>query len=126
MRRCSTYPLIRNDEASTGFGSGAPRSATPYSVSIPQILGTATASAYRRPLQILTGCDPLDLTSTAGLVVLRHDRADVDDALALLARDLRPVVGVRGVGQVLVLAELLLDRIEQVLRPDPAGTTGDR
>ena len=45
-----------------------------------------------------------------------HERADEDDALALLPGDLRPVVGVRGVRQVFVLAELLADRVEQVLR----------
>jgi hypothetical protein len=43
---------------------------------------------------------------------------DVDDPLALLARDLRPVVGVGGVRQVLVLLVLLVDRVEQVLGAD--------
>ncbi len=43
-----------------------------------------------------------------GLLVTR--RADVDDPLALLARDLGPVVRVGGVGQVLVLLVLLVDR----------------
>ena len=66
---------MRNDDASTGFGSGAPRNDTPYSVSIPQIFGTATASAYRRTLEILPGCDPLDLTSTARFVVSASARA---------------------------------------------------
>ena len=42
-------------------------------------------------------------------------RADVDDPLALLARDPGPVIGIRGVGQVLVLGELVDDRVEQVL-----------
>ena len=50
----------------------------------------------------------------AVVVVLLHDRADVDDALALLARDLRPVVRVGGVGQVLVLLVLLVDRLDEV------------
>ena len=56
-----------------GSGSGAPRNATPYSVSMPTIFGTATASVYRRGpsgqlalgerLQVLTGRDPFDLTA---------------------------------------------------------------
>ena len=37
------------DEATTGFGSAAPRSNTPYSVSIPTIFGTATASILPTP-----------------------------------------------------------------------------
>src|SRR4051812_1573311 len=37
------------DEASTGLGSAAPRSVTPYSVSIPHTFGMATTSAYLRP-----------------------------------------------------------------------------
>jgi hypothetical protein len=41
------------EEASTGLASAAPRSATPYSVSIPQTLGTATRSAYPPPLPVL-------------------------------------------------------------------------
>ena len=45
------------------------------------------------------------------------ERADVDDPLALLARDPGPVVRVRGVGQVLVLGELVDDRVQQVLHP---------
>src|SRR6478736_5770222 len=111
---------MRNEEASTGLGSGAPRRDTPYSVSIPQTFGTATASAYRRRLEVLTRCDPFDLPSTACLVVLRHDRPDVHDPFTLLPGDLRPVVGVGRIGQVFVLAELLLDRIEQILRTDAA------
>src|SRR3954453_54408 len=75
--------------------------------------------------QILAGGDALDLTAAALLVVLGDDRADVDDALALLAGDLRPVVGVRRVRQVLVLAELLLDRVEQVLRADARTASRD-
>src|SRR5690349_1312578 len=37
------------DDARTGLGSAAPRSVTPYSVSIPHTFGMATASAYLRP-----------------------------------------------------------------------------
>ena len=49
-------------------------------------------------------------------------RADVDDPLALLARDPCPVIGIGGVGQVLVLGELVDDRVEQVLDPQTALT----
>ena len=45
----------------------------------------------------------------------RDQRADVDDPLALLARDPCPVIGIGGVGQVLVLGELVDDRVEQML-----------
>ena len=45
--------------------------------------------------------------------------ADIDDPLALLARHPRPVVGVGRVGQILVLFELLFDRIGQVLLAHP-------
>jgi hypothetical protein len=36
--------LISSDDASTGLASAALRSTTPYSVSIPQTFGTATAA----------------------------------------------------------------------------------
>src|SRR4051794_32176052 len=59
----------------------------------------------------------------AGLVALAADeRADVDDPLALLARDPRPVVGVGGVGQVLVLLELVEACRHQVADPQAADT----
>ena len=54
----------------------------------------------------------------ASFVAVVDDGADVDDALALLAGDLRPVVGVRRVGQVFVLLVLLLDGLEQVDKAD--------
>src|ERR1700730_9887272 len=127
---------MRRDDATTGLGSGAPRNATPYSVSMPTIFGTPTLSSYRRGpagqlcfgglLQILPRGDALGLPAALVPVALVHDRADVDDPLALLAGDLRPVVGVRGVRQVLVLAELLLDRLEQVIGADAPVAAGDR
>src|SRR4051812_47962167 len=88
----------------------------------------ATASGSRRrcrptgdrDLEVLAGGDALDLTTAGGLVTLGHQGAHEHDALALLARDLRPVVGVGRVRQVLVLAVLLLDRGEQVLGGDAA------
>src|SRR4051794_27652854 len=52
----------------------------------------------------------------ARLLVLPGDEgADVHDPLPLLAGDASPVVRVRGVRQVLVLRELVDDRVQQVL-----------
>src|SRR3954452_12490858 len=80
-----------------------------------------------RRSEILTGGDALDGAATGGCVVfvLLDQRADVDDAFALLARDLRPVVGVGGVRQVFVLLELLRDRRNEVGGADAARLTGD-
>src|SRR3954465_14570864 len=69
------------------------------------------------PLQVLAGVRRR-VDGAAGLVALAADeRADVDDPLALLARDPRPVVGVGRVGQVLVLLELVEARGHQVADP---------
>src|SRR5438128_4109146 len=107
---------MRSDEAVTGLDSPTPRSMMPYSVSIPHTLRMAMPQRrYPQPpprgtaLQVLAGADPLDGPPAGGLLALRQQGADVDDALALLARDLGPVVGVGGVGQVLVLLVLLPD-----------------
>src|SRR3954464_15739217 len=68
-------------------------------------------------LQVLAGVRGR-VDGAAGLVALAADqRADVDDPLALLARDPRPVVGVGRVGQVLVLLELVQARRRQVADP---------
>src|SRR5215203_1662361 len=45
------------------------------------------------------------------------ERPDEDDPLALLPRDLRPVIRVGGVGQVLVLGELIQASLHQVTDP---------
>jgi hypothetical protein len=79
-------------------------------------------------LEVLSGSDdPLDVPRL--LRGLTGERFDGDDPLALLASDLRPVVGVRRVGQVLVLLELLADRVEQdvadrVVGADPSVGRG--
>ena len=71
----------------------------PYSVSMPQIFGMAMTEGYAsgRTLEVLPRLDLLDLTGPSPSFVLADEGADVDDALALLAGDLRPVVGVGGV-----------------------------
>src|SRR5665213_3884650 len=98
----------------------------PYSVSIPQTLGMATRRPYPRfSSKILTGAHPLDGPATLGAQVFADERADVDDPLALLSGDLRPVVGVGGVGEILVLLVLLADRLQEVIGADPPAGPGD-
>src|SRR5580765_5597774 len=75
--------------------------------------------ARRAPaaLQVLTGIDdPLDTPEL--FFGLAHERLHVDDALALLAGDLRPVVGVGGVRKILVLLELFADGRQEVVGHD--------
>src|SRR5690242_19968113 len=128
-----------------GFGSAAPRMMIPYSVSIPSTLTMATDGRYppgsrsraspartakigpacSRGLEVLASGNPLDRSTTGGFVTLGHDGADVDDPLALLSRDLRPVVRIGGVRQVLVLLVLLLDGIEEILGANASPLSGD-
>src|SRR5579884_3496802 len=125
-----------------GLDSAAPRRMIPYSVSIPMTFGMAMGRPYpagrsaatpgpdeppgaARPLQVLAGAHPLDGPATGGFLPLGEQGADIDDPLALLAGDLRPVVRVGGVGQVLVLAVLLLDRGQHVGGADAPALAGD-
>src|SRR5438552_10936849 len=80
----------------------------------------ATAHHVRPPgsLEILTCGHTLDGPTTGGLLALGHEHPQEDDALALLAGDLGPVVGVGGVRQVLVLLVLLPDRGQQIVGAD--------
>src|SRR6478735_9276628 len=74
----------------------------------------ALAGRARRALQVLAGVRR-GVDSPGALGLLAGDqRADVHDPLALLAGDARPVVGVGGVRQVLVLLELVDTCLEQV------------
>src|SRR2546423_8329060 len=106
----------------------------PYSVSMPHTLRIAIAgrryppqpSRGTRLLQVLTRSHPLDGAAPGGLLALGEQGANVDDALALLARDLGPVVGVGGVGQVLVLLVLLLDGGQEILGADAFAFVGNR
>src|SRR5580700_94380 len=100
-----------------GFCSG-PGEWMPYSVSMPQTFVVAMRRRYNSPprLQVLPGAHPLNRPATVHLAVLGEQGADIDDALALLARDASPVVGIGGVGQVLVLLVLLADGGQQVGR----------
>src|SRR5687767_15536863 len=79
-----------------------------------------------RPLEVLPGGDPLDGATAFGLLAAGDERPDVDDALALLAGDLGPVVGIGRVGQVLVLLELLTDGFHEVLRRNALLPPGDQ
>ena len=123
---------MSSDDAAIGFDSPAPRSTMPYSVSMPQIFRIATRhpTACRSGTAAVASTGPRtargtgrwrparwpDRRSGLGRRRLLDERAHVDDALALLARDLRPVVRVGRVGQVLVLLVLLVDRLDEVLR----------
>src|SRR5436853_2363897 len=104
------------DDDSTGLKSGSPDAAMPYSVSVPMTFGMAMRALYPA-LEVLPGADPFDLPTVA---VKAQQRAHVDDALALLAGDPRPVVGVGRVRQVLVLLVLLRDRLQQIVGADAA------
>src|SRR5258705_1783849 len=75
-------------------------------------------------LQVLTRID--DLLDTEELLFgLAHERLHVDDALALLAGDLRPVVGVGGVRKILVLLELFADGRQEVVGHDALLAAAD-
>src|SRR5262249_21917083 len=102
--RVAVYALMSTDEAATGV-EAAPRTAMPYSVSIPHTLRIAMAAPYRRPpgkgrpsrngvrprrvgLEVLAGGGPLDGPAALhGVLELVDERADEHDPLALLARD---------------------------------------
>src|SRR5580704_16915124 len=106
----------------------------PYSVSVPITRRTLISSSLM-PSRTKPACShdlPEGERASKVLPGVRHgvDRAaclgaglagdqgpDVDDALALLAGDAGPVVRVRGVRQVLVLAELVDARGQQVTDP---------
>src|SRR5579875_1294481 len=73
-------------------------------------------------LQVLAGVgDRVDGAAGVGALA-GHERADVDDPLALLAGDPCPVVGVGGVRKVLVFLELVHAGGHQVLQPQPLLT----
>src|SRR4051812_46207711 len=129
---------MSTDDAEIGLVSPTPRWTIPYSVSMPTTFWMATKARYRcieggrEPsplvqLQVLTGRYALDGAAAGGLLVLAlgHEHPQEDDALALLAGDLGPVVGVGGVGQVLVLLVLLPDRGQQVVGANAPALVGD-
>ena len=137
-RRASSTPRMTTPAAGRRRGSRLPLqidvagTAEPRSVARPDELGHARATPAARlrragpgragVLQVLAGVGG-GVDRAAGLGALAADeRADVDDPLALLARDPRPVVGVGGVGQVLVLLELVDARRRSGAAP--AGRAG--
>src|SRR5947207_15337667 len=80
----------------------------------------AARSSRYVALQVLAGVgDGVEGPAGLGALASGDQRADVHDPLALLARDAGPVVRVGGVGQVLVLAELVHARVQQVLQAQP-------
>src|SRR5436305_2066555 len=79
----------------------------------------------RWALQVLAGVGRrFDRPAGLGALAAGDERADVHDPLALLAGDPRPVVGVGGVGQVLVLPELVDAGVQQVLQPHALAAGG--
>src|SRR5439155_10077163 len=106
------------DEDRTGLKSGTPGPEMPYSVSMPITFAIAMAGPGYRVLQVLAGVDPLHLATLVSLGPAEQG-PHVDDPLALLAGDPGPVVRVGGVGQILVLLELVADGLEHVLPLQP-------
>src|SRR5438046_8323833 len=76
-------------------------------------------------LEILAGGDDL-LDVLLLLFGVAHERLHIDDPLALLAGDLRPVVGVGRIRQILVFLELFAHGIEQVAGADPLLAAADQ
>ena len=67
------------------------------------------------------------LFDRTALAVSVDERAHIDDPLTLLARDTRPVVRIRGVRKVFVLAEFLADggdEVDGVVDQHPGGVPG--
>src|SRR3989442_10576426 len=138
---------MSRSEERMGLKSGWFLTVIPYSVSVPMTFGMAmrflapwrteapgpgqgkdeggAPPPSRSRLQILSGIDGA-LDAPLLLLGLAHQRLHVDDPLTLLPRDLRPVVGVRGVRQVLVLLELLADGGLEVLGGDALGAAADQ
>src|SRR5215469_8059925 len=87
----------------------------PYSVSVPMTRSTLIVVQRNASSEVLARVrDRIDGTARLGALLARDQSADVDDALALLTGDARPVVGVGRVRQVLVLAELVHAGRQQV------------
>src|SRR4051794_33151813 len=114
MRACDSPPIDRAPISRTRFpfpSHGEPSCAQPRrrDMKSPRSARTPVASQLCGwPLEVLARVRD-GVYGPAGLVALLagDERADVDDPLALLAGDPRPVVGVRGVREVLVLLELV-------------------
>src|SRR3989442_1206288 len=133
---------MSRSEERMGLKSGWFLTVIPYSVSMPMTFGMAmrflapwrtetpgpgqgkdeggAPPPSRSRLQILSGIDDA-LDAPLLLLGLAHQRLHVDDPLTLLPRDLRPVVGGRGVRQGLVLLELLAGGGLEVLGGDALG-----
>src|SRR5574338_497229 len=117
----SRYALTRRTQLEIGSKSRSFWIVIPYSISVPITLGIAIGSPHgpaSSGSEVLTRVDVLDRPFLAA--DSRDQRAHVDDPLTLATGDPGPVVGVRGVRQVLVLLELLADRLVDVFRLDPA------
>ena len=76
-------------------------------------------------LEVLAGGDGIDGLATFAVGIGVDQRPYVHDSLALLARDLRPVVGVCRVRKIFVLLELLTDRGKEVVGANAFRASGD-
>src|SRR3954454_911894 len=91
----------------------------PYSTSVP-ITRRTLIGAPGPGSQVLTGVGHrLDGTARFGALLAGDQGPDEHDPFTLLARDPGPVVGVGGVGEVLVVLELVHARLQQMLYPEP-------
>ena len=108
----ATGPAAGGNRQGKNGRAWSPRSLTFLSASGSVVPPRPAIHLTQQRLEVLPRSHPLDRATAFGLVTVGRDGADVDDALALLARNLGPVVGVGGVGQVLVLLVLLLDGVE--------------
>src|SRR5262245_3664480 len=107
---CQSWPPRAGSDS---FGVPARGSAAPSVI--------RTARRLDDPLlEVLTGVrDGVDGPSSLDSLLAADEGADVNDSLALLAGDAGPVVGVGGVGQILVLLELVDACGEQVRDAQP-------
>src|SRR5215469_2438147 len=109
------YALTIWDEVTIALAPGWPGTEMPYSVSVPMTRSTLIVVQRNAGSEVLARVrDRVDGTARLGALLARDQGADVDDALALLAGDARPVVGVGRVRQILVLDELVHAGRQQV------------
>src|SRR5262245_27384588 len=114
----SRYALTSRTQLEIGSKSRSLTTVIPYSISLPITLGSGKLlPSPGAPSEVLTR-SAHRLDRALGSIDAADQRPHVDDLLALATGDTRPVVGVRGVRQVLVLLELLAHRLEDVLEVD--------
>src|SRR3954452_11609441 len=115
MARCTRSANEAASAASYGAPSSRRVSSRASTSSRPTPSGSLVVTRRGRS-EVLAGVgDGVDRPAGLGALLAGDQGADEHDPLALLAGDAGPVVGVRGVGEVLVLLELIDARLEHVL-----------